>query len=373
MVMEMDVVQRNFFRLLRSGTFGDKEAVEPMSAWKWRRVYQLSLMHGVPALVWDGIDNHRGDFFMQLTNELTAEWEKTVKEIEDGNTKVNDVVASLFGSFNREQLRPILLKGQGLATSYHVPSHRTSGDVDIYFPYSPQAHKADQWAKDNGGDIDSSERAKLRYRWRDIDIDHHRTPLQLTNWLLNRRLQSIINKEIRCCDSAYTTISGTRIEVMPPTLNLLLIITRIARYIINEGISLKQMIDLGVFLRTQGDKVDYVKLQGWIRQLSLRRMARIESSILIKLFHFDDDEMQFVDGTTEEETVMVEADILQLNGTHSEDWYFTQGKNIFVRTSNSSAMMWHIRHNARYFKYYPKEAFTNFFASFAHSLSHIEE
>ena len=49
------------------------------------------------------------------------------------------------------------------------------------------------------------------------------------------------------------------------------------------------------------------------------------------------------------------------------------GEDIFVHASNSSAMMWHVRQSARNFRYYPSESFTNFFASIAHSLSHIEE
>lgn len=369
----MDVVQRNFFRLLRSGTFGNTDSVEPMSEWKWRRLYQLALMHGVGALVWDGMAKHSGDFFLQLSSPLADQWRQMIDSIEKSNAMMDDHVARLFDTFNHEQLRPILLKGQGLATLYPIPSHRTGGDIDIFFPYTPQAKKADEWAKANGKGIDTSERGKLRYKWGDAAIDHHRTPLQLTNPLLNQRLQSIIGKETRCCDSTYTTIGGTKVEQMPPTLDLLLIITRIARYIVSEGISLKQMVDLGMFLRKRGDKVDYVKLQEWLRQLKLQGMARMESALLVKLFNFGADEMPFVEGNADEDIRRVEADIFTLDGSHTGEWYFTQGKNVFVRTSNSGAMLWHMKHNARYFAYYPSEAFTNFFASFAHSLSHIEE
>jgi hypothetical protein len=63
---------------------------------------------------------------------------------------------------------------------------------------------------------------------------------------------------------------------------------------------------------------------------------------------------------------------LNTSSEQAADWYFTQGKNVFVGT-NSGAMMWHVRHSAKYMGYYPSEAFTNFFANFAHSLSHIEE
>ena len=369
----MNVIERNFFRLLRSGTFGDDEPVEPMSEWKWRHIYQLSLMHGVAALVYDGIQHHADNFFMQLPDDLGQEWKKTVDTIEDTNRLIDTTIASLFDILNQEQVRPILLKGQGLGTLYPMPLHRTSGDIDIYLPYAPQADKADQWAKENGNEAVQADRYILQYQWRDTQIEHHRIPQQLTNIFLNRKLQAIIDREIRCCDSAYVSIGGTRIEVIPPTLCLLLIIIRVARYIISEGISLKQIIDLGVFLRTIGDQVDYVKLQDWIKQLDMEHIARLESAILIHVFGFAEDEMPFVDRTTPENISRIRQDIFRLTSNHSDDWYFTQGKNIFVRTSDTGAMLWHIKHTARYYRYFPQEAVTSFFSSFAHSLSHIEE
>lgn len=36
----MDIIQRNFLKLLKCGAFGQREQLEPMSAWKWKRLYQ---------------------------------------------------------------------------------------------------------------------------------------------------------------------------------------------------------------------------------------------------------------------------------------------------------------------------------------------
>ena len=369
----MDVIQRNFFRLLRSGTFGDNEPLEPLSAWKWRHIYQVSLIHGVAALVADGMKNHSDDFFMSLPPDLAATWSKTVSDIEADNRNANVSTSELFDILGREQLRPILLKGQGLASLYPNPLHRTCGDIDIFFPYSAQGRKADSWAMANGTDASQGDKGLVQYLWHGAKAEHHHRAQRLTNPLLNRSLQAIINSEIRCCDSAYAVVNGARTEVVPPTLNLLLIMIRIARYIISEGICLKQLIDLGMFLRKLGDKVDYVKLQGWIRQLRMERVARLEGALLVHLFGFNADEMQFIERDRDENIDRIKADIFHLTGNHSADWYFTQGKNIFVHNTNSGAMLWHIRHSARYFRYYPSETATNFLASFAHSLSHIEE
>ena len=102
-------------------------------------------------------------------------------------------------------------------------------------------------------------------------------------------------------------------------------------------------------------------------------MARLEGSLLMELFDFTAEEIRFTDAAADKNTTRAVDDIFQLTEKNAADWYFTQGKNVFVRTNNSDAMMWHVRHSAKYMSYYPSEAITNFFANFAHSLSHIEE
>ena len=51
----MNIIERNFYRLLRVGAFGTKEEIEPISAWKWNRLYQLAEMHDVAPIIYKGI------------------------------------------------------------------------------------------------------------------------------------------------------------------------------------------------------------------------------------------------------------------------------------------------------------------------------
>ena len=369
----MDVVERNFLRLLRSGTFGDDSPIEPMSQWKWERLYQTALMHGVAALVYDGIRSREGEFFINLSNEQRETWRRLVSETEEKSRQTNILTARLFEELNHRSTRPILLKGQAIATLYNMPLHRTSGDCDIFFPLAPQSKKADDWAKCNCDKEATSEKGVLQYMWKGIKVEHHHRMVRLTNVFLNRTLQSIVNKEIRCCDSTYLYIDGQKIETLPPTLNLLYTMVRIAKYILNDGVSLKQIIELGMILRKIGDKVDFIKLQQWIDKLHMGDMAQLEGALLTGLMNFSQDEIPFMRPNQKDDISAVTRDIFNLKGNHTYDWYFTQGKNVFVSTNNKSAMMWHINHSRRFFRYYPSETVTNFFTSFAHSLSHIEE
>lgn len=369
----MNVIQRNFLRLLGTGTFGNEEPLEPMSSYKWRLLYQLSLMHGVSALVHDGIAVRKDDFNLCIPSDLHAIWERNVAEIERANKEKNVCLSEIFHLMAYQKLRPILLKGQSMSELYPNPYHRTSGDIDIYLPYDNQSQKAVEWLSDETGGKESKGKGVTRFMWKGIPVEHHRQMQRLTNPFLNHRLQKIISKEIRCCDSHYIIINDSKVEGVPPTLNLLLIITRITGFLLNEGISLKQLTDLGMFLRQIGDKVDYVLLQSQLEKLGMQKSADIIGNIMMRLFHFDADELPFmkkVDGETSLDTM---NEVFRTGRYHADEVYFTQGKNIFVHSNNSSAMLWHLRHSIRFMRYYPGEAFTNLFASFAHSLSHIEE
>jgi hypothetical protein len=312
---------------------------------------------------------------MQIADdEQRAAWAKMAKRTEDENKKVNMCISEIFLNLNDQHLRPILLKGQGMATFYPVPNHRKAGDIDIFFPFEPQAQKADEWAKMQDEDADTTEKYLLRYQWRGIKVEHHRHMISLTNTLLNHRLQSIIEGETRACDSAYVVINGTRTEIVPPTLHMLFNLLRVSHFMLNEGLRIKQLIDVGIFLRKMGHKVDFLKVEGWIEQLKMKRMAQLVGALLVRLFNFTEDEIPFMKpGVDDKNLDDIFNEIVKLRTTHDKEWYFSQGNDIFVHTANSSAMFWHVRHSAKYFRYYPSETVTNLFASFAHSLSHIEE
>lgn len=369
----MNVIQRNFLKLLVAGTFGNEEPLEPMSPHKWRLLFQLSQMHGVAALVYDGIDAYKNDFNLRVPSDLHTSWKKIVTEIEHNNRKKNIYLSELFNSMARQRLRPILPKGQCMSVIYPNPLHRTSGDIDVYLPYDKQSRKAAEWLSGESTEYELKSKGITKYLCNGFSVMHHKQMQRLTHPLLNRKLQKIINNEISCCDSYYVVINGFRIESVPPTLNLLLIITRITGFLLNEGISLKQLMDLGMFLRKIGDKVDYVLLQSHLESLGMQKSADIIGNIMIRLLNFDADELPFMKNTNGETSLDTITEVFRTGKYHTDDLYFTQGKNIFVHSNNSSAMLWHIRHSIRFMQYYPSEAFTNLFASFAKSISNIEE
>ena len=50
---------------------------------------------------------------------------------------------------------------------------------------------------------------------------------------------------------------------------------------------------MGLYLRQQGHRVDFVKFETWVKQLRIYGMVSLLSSLLIQLFSFDPDELPF--------------------------------------------------------------------------------
>ena len=275
----MNIIQRNFFRLIRSGALGKQEQVEPMSACKWGKLYQLAVMHNVTEYIYEGLQLNKEQFFLHITDSQWKQWEKTIRDI--GKKPNND-------------------------------------------------NEEDEFLR----------------------ADH------LTNPLLNKKLQAILDDEN---SDTYTR-------------QLLLTIIRCARHVLNEGVPVRQLVDMGVFLSNEGHHVDFITLEKWLKSLKLHQVAKLEGSLLMELLGFSHDVIPFVGNKADKNVKQVAQELIEFTNTRAADFYFTQtDDNIFVHTNNGSAMLGHIRRSARYFRYFPSETVTNFFASFAHSLSHIEE
>jgi hypothetical protein len=276
----MNIIQRNFFRLIRIGAFAQNEQVEPMSVYKWGQLYQLAVMHDVTVYAYEGLQRSKDQFFLHLTDKQWQQWEKTVAEIRKKTREADE--------------------------------------------------ESDEFLR----------------------ADH------LTNPLLNKKLQTILDDEQ----------SDTR------TRQVLLTIIRVSRHILNEGVPIRQLVELGICLRTEGRHADFTTLDKWLKTLQLQQVAKLEASLLMELLGFEKEEIAFAGGKRDKNVEQVAQELIEFTNARARDFYFLQDAgDVFVHTSNGSAMLGHIHRSARYFRYFPSETLTNFFASFAHSLSHIEE
>ena len=179
------------------------------------------------------------------------------------------------------------------------------------------------------------------------------------NSFLNRRLTKIQKEEPHVIDTSMETIY------------LLRLIVSNANAMLSGGISIRGIIQLGLYLRTRGDKVDFVKLDNWLIKLHLQRMAQLEGSVLITFFDFEQDEIPFVHHI-ERGAYRLTLRSLYYNIMDQQAIQFEQTSSGFVRTTGGT-MRKNLRRSMRYLQYAPIETMSNFMNNFFRSLSEIEE
>lgn len=131
----MDIIQRNFLKLLKCGAFGQREQLEPMSAWKWKRLYQLSQMHDVTPWVYEGILTSRDDFFLQIRPELMTQWKESA--IEADTVIVKDEEQKLTNPLLNHKLQQLSQKEGDSPTPEAFKQHHPDGSL---YPYSRHQH-----------------------------------------------------------------------------------------------------------------------------------------------------------------------------------------------------------------------------------------
>lgn len=176
--------------------------------------------------------------------------------------------------------------------------------------------------------------------------------ITLANPFLNRKLHKIIDNERHSIDTSVETLKALRIIID----NL--------KAMLNSGVNIGTLIELGQYLRTGGHKIDFLKLERWIATLHLQSAAQFQGNILIEFFGFEPDELPFVSRTDPKVSRII---IRKLN--HLQKIVASHSP---LKT-NSRLIRRNFKHAPTYLRYAPLETTSNLLYNIFHFISDIEE
>ena len=182
----------------------------------------------------------------------------------------------------------------------------------------------------------------------------------LSNYFLNRRLKRIKSEEESSSDGSVET------------LQLLNVIIYNVNQTLNKGLDIHGIIELGRFLRNRGDSVDFIKIESWLKHLGLSRMASLQGTVLIDVFHFELEEIPYMQKTERQAYALLMRTMQHTAFDTAETWHFRTRSNGMVE-NNGKILRRNLRRCLKYFKYCPWETISNFVRNFFKNLSEIEE
>ncbi len=177
---------------------------------------------------------------------------------------------------------------------------------------------------------------------------------------LNQHLQAIIRKEYADSERSYETMQVMAIIVFN------------TEHILTGRSYLKGIIDLGRYLRLEGNRVDFVKLEEWLKKTKLTRMGNLQGSLLISGFGFTIEELPFMTKQVGHPTKKLLAAISHNDLSQLRPWALHESKGGFVVGSPLKAYR-SVRQSLHFLPYAPRETFATIFHGLMRGISEIEE
>lgn len=273
----------NLFLLLKSALWQDRQSAKAMTNVDWKDLYALAKEQCLVGVMADSL-GYVSDG--QGCGEEKLRWLAYLIKLERKNQRMNALIGKLFNHFIAHGLTPVLLKGQAFAANYPSPLHRQCGDIDVYFKRREDCEKAVAWAsKMDKAAAESSDNKRDRKHFafsleREV-VELHYYMCVFENRRLQQRLQTIIDKEFEDNSPYYVEIGGERIETVPPTLSVLHQLMHISHHLLEAGIGLRQICDLALFLDRHNEEVNKERLNVYLRDLELEKVAKSLGYIMV--------------------------------------------------------------------------------------------
>ncbi len=238
---------------------------------EWEVVLQFASEQAIDGLIADAISQlpEGGRPPVSIKMRLIARQ----LQVERMNRAMNSELLAFTEELNRRAIPYILLKGQGVASLYPNPVHRVCGDIDLYVPttHLKEVHRGFMAF---GAVREAETRHHINYRANGIEWELHHSIYYFQKEERNHTFMRYV-EEVMQDAPAYVTIGDEKVRVLPPTMNVLLLLSHIVDHFYCEGVGLRQLCDYALMLHHKRGEIDGVKLLQALDELSLTRAYRV--------------------------------------------------------------------------------------------------
>lgn len=334
-------MEKELFALLKLGLGNSEPEKENLSdfimlsADQWARLGEIAQEQGVLGVMLDGIDGLDATGYgatRELSKEQKLEWIGNVLNgYETRNQLQLTVIADLQKRWAKAGIRMMVMKGQATGTYYPNPKHRCPGDIDCYLfdGYVSGNETAKAWA-DN---VNEGWYKHSVISYMGETIENHQFFVHTREGKNSKRLNQVLVDTLKV--DAFERIPGTGVLLPPVMFNAVFLTYHAMAHFLEEGLRLKQILDWAMFLKRNGDKVDWQEFYRLCDKFHLRRFADLMNDIAV---HYLGVKMENSAVTT---TSPYSEEVLQ-STFNDKDYVFGSGQSGW-------ANRWHIVRNL--FKY----------------------
>ena len=279
-----------FLQLLSQELHNTPVAFVPDGTPDWKRIYQLSRIHYVSALLYQTLSDLK--LTEALEPALEKSWAASTVSILYQQVRNTASLTEIYDRFLQAGIRPLVVKGLVSRSLYKHPDLRVSSDEDLLVPRQ-DFYKADAVLQQAGYVPCQPPEEHLLDDLQEITYKNPATPLVLemhinlfgkrNNWRVDG------NTLFEHCfqTSQAHEIDGRQIFSLSHTDHALFLLLHLYKHLMVCGAGIRQILDFALYARRYGDKIDWAYLIQCAKHLHAYKVLQAIVNIIHNYFHVE--------------------------------------------------------------------------------------
>ncbi len=264
--MNLNNMQKAFFDLLRAGLWEKNIQSTSYENKDYLEIYRIASEQSVLGLVAAGIEHFPVEH--RPSQEIVLTFVDATLQLEQRNKAMNTFIPNLLDAF--KDVRPLLVKGQGIGQCYERPLWRACGDVDLLLDVADY-EKGKKVLSELTKDIHVENPFDKHYSatiggW---EVELHGSlrsllPVKADKLVDTVQAEAFKNRRFRIWDN-----DGKEIYLPYADDDVIFTFTHILKHFFHYGIGLRQVCDLCRLLWTYRDSLDLKLLENRLHEAGL--------------------------------------------------------------------------------------------------------
>lgn len=263
--------------LLRSALWSTPSDTS-LSAQDWEEVVRFAAMQALDGIVPDALS-----LLPKVSHPATAVKMRMIArqlQVERANIRMNEELLAFTEELERRHIPYVLLKGQGVASLYPAPCHRVSGDIDLYVPANFLKEVASGFDA-FGAKRTAETRHHINYQARGVEWELHHCIYYFQKDGRNVRFMHYVDEAMKL-PATYAEIGEGRVRVLPPMMNVLMLLAHILDHFYCQGVGLRQLCDYALALDETYKDINQKQLIKALNELSLTKAYRVFGQLCVQ-------------------------------------------------------------------------------------------
>ena len=289
----MSITETQYFALLRSGLWNTPAVVD--GAIDWQGVMQLAQHHANIVLI-SGVA-------MQLPDAQrpTVEMQQLMQKAMRGNLvkqlRLRQILVSAIQLLRQHDIKPVLLKGFGLASLYPNPNLRQFGDIDLFVGLE-HFHEACALLRtlsggyNWGGEVDSGHHYNIEFGHFPLEV--HRLSADVSD-PDEALVYAAIERDGLIDHPQVLNLDGTEVYIPSKEFMVFFTFYHAWHHFLTSGVGWRQISDVAMTLHTYYAQLDTEKMKRWLNDMNLLLPWQTFGMLMVKHLGLPEAEMPFFD------------------------------------------------------------------------------